>query len=284
MIITKLTGGLGNQLFQYALGRSLAIKNNTELKLDVTAHTNNEYSSVRKFALEPFNIKADIASTVELEPFRRSPLVTFLARFKPYYTRKVVYEPFFHFDRRMFLVRNNKFVTGYWQSEKYFKEIAGAIRSEITLKQPLDTSLLKNVGNAIPVSLHVRRGDYVSDPTINQVHGVCSPSYYAQAIVHIKKTIPHPHFFVFSDDTAWVKENISFADPVTYVAGAQLKDYEEMMLMSKCEHYIIANSSFSWWGAWLNPSLQKIVVAPKQWFNDATKNTTDLIPDSWIRL
>ncbi len=284
MIIAQLTGGLGNQLFQYAFGRQLSIRNTTELKLDVSAFENTNYAAARRYALEPFNVMATVASNSELKPFRKSKLVTFVSRVLPYYQRAVVYEPFFQFDPRALMVANNRYVVGYWQSEKYFKQCEKEIRAELTLTKPLVHPLVNEVSKPNTVSVHIRRGDYVSDATTNAIHGVCSPEYYQKALAIIKQTTPHPHFFIFSDDTQWVKKTMNFSDAVTYVADAGLKDYEELELMSKCSNHIIANSSFSWWGAWLNSSAIKKVIAPKKWFNDTAINTKDLIPDSWIRV
>jgi len=135
------------------------------------------------------------------------------------------------------------------------------------------------------ISLHIRRGDYVSNVYTNSVHGTCSLDYYQQAVTLLESKLNNPHFFIFSDDLAWAKEHLSFIENVTFVElDVNIPDHDEMFLMSQCLHHIIANSSFSWWGAWLNKNLDKIVIAPKRWFIDETYNTSDLIPDAWIRL
>jgi len=134
------------------------------------------------------------------------------------------------------------------------------------------------------VSLHIRRGDYLTMQKAIDTIGVCPLDYYDKAIREITRKIKNPTFFIFSDDINWVKENLKTNSPTIFVSGGKLKDYEELILMSKCKHNIIANSSFSWWGAWLNNNPNKIVIAPKKWFKDTSKNTRDLIPESWLKL
>ena len=135
------------------------------------------------------------------------------------------------------------------------------------------------------VSLHVRRGDYVSDPATNRFHGTCSPDYYRQAVDYVIGRAGVPHLFVFSDDQEWTRANLQFAVP-RRSSSANPPDcgYRDMQLMARCRHHIIANSSFSWWGAWLNPSPEKIVVAPKQWFSSPRNDTRDLVPPNWVRM
>ena len=182
----------------------------------------------------------------------------------------------------------NVYLEGFWHSEKYFKDIENVIRQEFTIRDEPD-ALNKEMANKImacePVSIHIRRGDYVSDKKTNEFHGTCSLEYYNDAIGIITKEIKAPHFFVFSDDPVWVQDNLKLKFSTTYLVynGAE-KAYEDLRLMSLCKHHIIANSSFSWWGAWLSGNPYKIVIAPKKWFNDETIDTSDLIPDEWFRI
>ena len=132
------------------------------------------------------------------------------------------------------------------------------------------------------VSLHIRRGDYVSNQKTNQTHGTCDLDYYQRCITEIEKEVENPYFFVFSDEIEWVKENLKINHPAEYVdQNTGDKSYEDMRLMSQCKHNVIANSSFSWWGAWLNSYPDKIVFAPKRWFASDKHNTKDLIPEGW---
>ena len=135
------------------------------------------------------------------------------------------------------------------------------------------------------VCIHIRRGDYVEDIITNQFHGVCNLDYYYRSIEYIASKIKNPYFFVFSDDPLWVKQNLILKYPCDYIdQNFGKKDYEDMRVISKCKHNIIANSSFSWWGAWLNINPNKIVIAPKNWFKSKAINTKDLIPESWFKI
>src|SRR5262245_48269614 len=135
------------------------------------------------------------------------------------------------------------------------------------------------------VSLHVRRGDYVRDPALNRIHGTCSLEYYADAIDYVAQRVPGARFFVFSDDLRWVEHNLPIRHPVEYVRhNTGQQGHEDIRLMSHCQHHIIANSGFSWWGAWLDPRPEKIVCAPARWFADDRYDTRDVIPASWVKL
>lgn len=287
MVIVQLIGGLGNQLFQYALARRIAHMHNVPLKLDFYGF---EAYKLHKYSLQHFNIREDFASPDEIARFKnKSGVLSRLAtKFKPYYKCSVVHERFFYFDSNMLKVSKNVYLEGYWQSEKYFKDIEDIIRREFTVKYKSDVTneqVAQNILSVNAVSLHVRRGDYVSNLTINQFHGTCSLEYYNQAIAQIAKKVETPHFFVFSDDPEWVKSNLKIDYSITIVDHNNAdKNYEDIRLMSLCKHHIIANSSFSWWGAWLCRNPNKIVIAPLKWFNDKSINTTDLIPDGWIKI
>ena len=251
MIITKLTGGLGNQLFQYAHGKAHAIKNGASLGLDISWYKGR---IDRAYMLDVFTIDAKIATM----------------------TDKIF--------TRLFSPRNYK--VGDWQSEKYFKNITNIIRKEFTLKDPLSpahTILLNEIKGKNAVSIHLRGGDYVRGKK-SSFHGTCSPEYYASATNYIHSHINSPHFFIFTDDISWAKNHIQFPEPYTLVEADVQKPHEELALMSACKHTIIANSTFSWWGAWLNNNSQKIVIAPQKWFNDSTIDTKDVIPPTWIKM
>lgn len=280
MLIAKLKGGVGNQLFQYAAARGISVENNIECVLDLSVYeVKSAKETPREYALTFFNI----APTRILTSGERNFVIRLYA-FINKLINKICGEhlyykiPFF----------KNKYLDGYWQSEKYFTRIEETIRREFVLKNPLSVSaevMKQKIAQATnAISLHIRRGDYVHDAVTNQFHGVCSPEYYTRALEHISDVVGSLHVFIFSDDIAWVKENLKIEHPFTCVSGKDVADYEELVLMSMCKHHIIANSSFSWWGAWLNPSREKIVVAPKQWFVDKNANDTNIIPESWIRM
>lgn len=294
MIITKLQGGLGNQLFQYAVGVQVSKRLNTTLKLDLSDYETQ--GNIRSYKLDAFNIDATIATNDELQKFDlKQKRITsikgyrFIKKFIPFNWFPITNEPHFHYAPKIESLNDNHLLIGYWQTEKYFAGIIPELRKQLTLKnnwseqaQLYATQMSKT--NA--VSLHIRRGDYVSVPKFAERFGTCSPEYYQQAIAHLLSEINDAHFFVFSDDLDWVKANqqlFNGCKQITYIENTAT-DYEDLVLMGKCQHHILANSSFSWWGAWLNPSAQKIITAPKIWFAGLPYNTTDLIPSTWIRI
>lgn len=296
MVIVSLIGGLGNQLFQYALGRCISHKHQVSLKVDNSWYHNlHQGHPLRSYKLNYFNISADVASPEEIRnitgkgrkgiPGRWLALIQ---RYSTYYRRPILLEKSSAYDPTVFFARKNVYIKGYWHSEKYFRAIGDIIRNEFTLKGTL-LDFSAKVANEIrlgnSVSLHVRRGDYVQNPRTRRKYHSCSEDYYLSAINRIYKSVDKPIIYVFSDDFDWVMENMNFPDPVVFVnhLGVE-KDYEALYLMSLCKHHIIANSSFSWWGAWLGVDPEKIVIAPRIWFNDPERDTRDLVPDRWLRI
>lgn len=271
MIIVKLTGGLGNQMFQYAFARRIAHNHKALLKLDILGF---ESYKLHKYSLGAFNIREDFASPEET----RTLMVQTHIREK----KK------FHFDPEMLKLPDNVYLEGSWQSEKYFANINSVIRQEFRVKTPQtgkDKKLAEQIASCQSVNLHVRRGDYISDPQTNQVHGNCSLDYYFRCIEYLRQKVKNPHFFIFSDDPEWAGNNLKLSYPMTLVNHNKAnKNYEDLRLMSQCKHHIIANSTFSWWGAWLNQNPRKIVLAPKRWFRNNDYNPKDLIPDKWIKV
>jgi hypothetical protein len=289
MIITRLYNGLGNQLFQYALARRLSLLHNVPLKLDASQI---EIYKIRKYSLRAFNIIEDFATEDDIVKIKGRRSISFrrlAEKILPYYKRSYIEEQFFHFDPNIIMSPKNVYLKGYWQSERYFKDIEDIIRQEFTIKpepDAINSQIAKIITDANSVSIHVRRGDYVNDNYINKIYCTCSLDYYHEAVETITKRTPHPQFFVFSDNPVWVKKNLIINYKTTYVTHNNAeKDYEDLRLMSLCRHNIIANSSFSWWGAWLNRFPEKIIIAPKRWFTSVVNNdTNDLIPSSWVRL
>lgn len=290
MIISKLIGGLGNQMFQYAAGRRSAHVNNTQLKLDITGYEKQIGITPRKYLLHIFTIQENISSINEINRLKNKGFIRkVIKKINPFLQNNLyIKERYFNFDPSMLNICENSYLEGYWVSDKYFKDIENTIRKEFTFKDEPDVTNQKTINqirNCESVSIHIRRGDYVSDPKTNQFHGVCGLDYYHQAIKYMTSKIKNPYFFVFSDDPKWCKTNLQLKYPVIYVShNLGKKDYEDMRLMSLCKHNIIANSSFSWWGAWLNKNKNKIVIAPKKWFQDKSINTNDLIPESWTKI
>jgi len=290
VVIVSLKGGLGNQMFQYAAGRAVACRNQTQLKLDVSAL---ERDAARSYRLHHFNIVESFASRDEVARFTKRDLWHRVSRrveryLLPAYKRAVIAERSFRFDPDIMRVRGRVRLVGYWQSEKYFKDIEQAIRQDFTFRGTPDSEnqeLARMIANTNSVSLHVRRGDYVSNPRFIRLYCACPLEYYRTAAAEVANRVNDPHLFVFSDDMDWARAKLRLEHPTTFVAhnGAH-KDYEDLRLMSLCRHHIIANSSFSWWGAWLCTHPEKIVMAPKRWFKEPSGDTRDLIPDSWHRI
>ena len=286
-------GGLGNQLFQYALGRWLAKERSASLKLDLSWF---QMQTLRSYQLDTLKISAEIASPEDIEKLKRANwggmkgrIYRAVQRRMPYYRQRVVAEQVPFFDSHIVKnVSRNVYLMGYWQSERYFSSIASLLRGELKLKEPFSPDYQawrEKISKVKSVSLHVRRGDYVNNPHINQFHSICSIAYYAEAISYIRQRLPETTIFVFSDDIAWARQNLTSYFPIEFVELKNTnRDQEELSLMSLCNHHIIANSSYSWWGAWLGACSEKIVIAPEKWFNDEGQNTKDLIPVTWIRL
>jgi GT2 family glycosyltransferase/radical SAM superfamily enzyme YgiQ (UPF0313 family) len=271
MIVVRLIGGLGNQMFQYALGRSLSQMHNVPLKLDISGFDSYK---LRNYSLDSYNIVADIATEHDLKYL--------------YNKNSVIEETGFNFNPDIFKITPPVYLIGSWQSEKYFNSIKDIIKNDFTIKQPLDihnASIATQIQMCNSIAIHIRRGDYISNCETNQFHGVCSLDYYLFSIREIAKYVDNLHVFIFSDDHDWVRSNLKFDYPSTYVNhNGPVKDYLDLWLISQCKHQIIANSSFSWWGAWLNPNPQKIVFSPEKWFASADLDSTDLIPDSWFKI
>jgi hypothetical protein len=293
VVVVRLVGGLGNQMFQYAAARRIASVHDVPLKLDISWF---ESDHLRAYKLEHLHINAAIASPDDIArtkgrwctPGIAGRAARFAERLKPYYRRSWVRQRHLYFDPNILRVPHTVYLDGYWQSEKYFRDIEHILRQEFTIKSAIDPqneAMARKIRQTNSVSLHIRRGDYVSNVQTHQLHGVCSLEYYTAAVEKLGGTVEKPHFFVFSDDPQWAQQNLKLEYPVTFVTCNDAdKDYEDLRLMSLCQHHIIANSSFSWWGAWLCTNPEKIVIAPQKWFNTTEQDTRDLIPAAWHRL
>jgi len=288
MIIIKIQGGLGNQMFQYALGRNIAITNKTTVKFDLSWF---EQYKTRTYKLHHFNIVGDFATNKESKRLkkygRKAGRLAFLHNYFIADDSIYIKQKQFEFNPKILKNKGPAYLDGHWQSKKYFKNVEDVIREEFTLKNEPSNTYKNNeqkIKERNSVSLHIRRGDYITMKKAADAIGVCPLDYYYKAVKKIAKKIEKPTFFIFSDDIEWVKKNLKIKYPMIFVSNNKLEDYEELILMSKCKHNIIANSSFSWWGAWLNNNPNKMVIAPKRWFKDPSKNTGDLIPENWIKL
>lgn len=294
MIIVRLDGGLGNQMFQYAIGRAVALRHGTTLRFDLQAVAAD---TKRAYGLPVWRIAGDPASRLDVLRMRALNKVSRSLRpSAPYYRHPVIFERDFSFDRNLLEAKRDCWLFGYWQSEKYFDAVAGQVRADFTpaselsiTSRAVEREILAS-GNS-SVFLHIRRGDYASDPHTLQTHGSCSVGYYLRAADLIAQQVPDPRFFAFSDEPEWVRDNLRLPYRTTIVGHNKQSDafhvgseHEDLWLMSRCRHAVLANSSFSWWGAWLNSERERIVIAPRRWFGTLEHDTHDLIPAGWIRM
>lgn len=292
MIISNLIGGLGNQMFQYACGVALSAR--TQQNLRIATDQFDNYTLHNGFELQRvFCVDTPLATGHELKDllgWQSSP------RFRHVFgrpslrwacSRRCCIEPHFHYWPAIHEWNGPAYVHGYWQSERYFSDVTTRVREAFSFRQPLDDAdqaVQSHMQQQPSASLHVRRGDYTTSK--NQgVYAQCDMRYYRTAINLLREQVPNVRIFAFSDDPDWVQAQLvpefGALDIVRHNTGA--RSANDMRLMSSANHHIIANSSFSWWGAWLNPDPDKLVIAPKSWFVDG-KNDKDLIPPHWTRV
>lgn len=283
MIIVKTFGGLGNQLFQYAFARYYGISKKENVKLD-NGFNLNKHDTYRQYSLNNFNIALDIANKDEVlsakYPYGPFSKLMRLIRWKMLGKYNI------DFDKNI-LNSKLKYFEGYWQNYKYLGPVRETLLKELTLKESIEekfSKLLISMSETNSVSIHIRRGDYVNNPKTKEAHCTFGLEYYTDAIKLITSKINQPSFFIFSDDIDWAKNNLAIDFPTTFVSNPNIKDYEELVLMSKCKNNIIANSSFSFWSAWLNQNPNKIVIAPKKWNNKFVKEYEDMLPTEWLKI
>ena len=291
MICIRLEGGLGNQLYQYAIGRALSLQLGTELLLDTSKLLRNSSKvTQRHFELHHFRHKARIATKHESNLFpwlhRIAPISHWISPWHTFIEKDECYDPDF---RRL---TDNTFLIGYWQSYKYFSNIASDLMHDFCPAEPLSyasSMLLEQIESCSAVALHIRRGDYVSRAVATEHHGVLSLSYYSNALRLVNERVISPRYFVFSDDPVWCRRNLPLQQKnsvfVDHNVGADA--WQDLLLLSRCQYHVIANSSFSWWGAWLGdqhwPGPQRLVVAPDRWFSSKNMDKPwDRFPAHWI--
>lgn len=283
MIITELNGGLGNQLFQYAAGLSLALKHQTTLKVSIQ-FKNNDTS--RNLGLSHFNTNIIEANQEEINQlYSSSTLNRSLQALLPPPFKHYFREKHFAYQSGFNKLGPNVYLKGYWQSELYFSSIADQVKATFTLKPEYYSSvlsLIEEIKTSESVSIHIRKGDYLLHP-YSEYYASLESAYYITAIAALQEQHPQLKLFVFTDDPNWVKENLHLASPYRLISGIETSSmYEDFQAMLSCKYHIIANSSFSWWTAWLSAREGKKVIAPKQWFKNGPTDTQDLVPKSWL--
>ena len=286
-VIVRLEGGLGNQLFQYATGRTIALATGRDLLLDTSAYREDR---LRSYQLDRFAIAARPLrrGDVPYLKLRRSRLGAILPRrsrveiVREVFPARVPVWPEAPVDDA-----GTPYLIGYWQSERYFAPIADTIRREVRVNaapEGRNARLLDEIAASDAVAIHVRRGDYVSNPAATAYHGLCGLDYYRAAIRRLAGSVPRPHCFVFSDDLDWVRANLDTGHPTTFVGHNTDTPWEDLRLMAACRHFIVANSSFSWWGAWLGEWPGKQVIAPARWFQADHGGEGEIVPAGWLRM
>jgi hypothetical protein len=293
MIIIKMQGGLGNQMFQYAFAQILAQKNNTNVVLDGSFFERVEKNpgfTPRTFELANFNNSYIWGSSSDFVFFHKISIINKFKKKTGLNYPKIYEELLFGFQADALSIKSPVYLKGYFQSYKYLIGYEDFVRQLFSF--PIDglddfnNELLSTIKSLDTIAIHIRRGDYVNDTVTAAHHGRCSLDYYQEAIKLLVSKNEEFTFVFFSDDSDWVKRQFKdLAYSKIFVEHNKNEDsWKDMCLMSFCNHNIIANSSFSWWAAWLNQHSDKIVIAPKKWFVDAEINTNDLIPSEWIRL
>lgn len=297
-IVVRLMGGLGNQMFQYAFGRRLALESGREVRFDVKNGFRRDVFG-RKLAMDAFEVDIARASPTDIpagmrwtSPWHRLAKAMWSA--VPQTLRKVVYErTWYRYDGDIVSQQHKAaYYFGYWQHEGYFSSIRSLLRQEFRLRAPQRSSiraLAAEMSKRCAISVHVRhrfgfgaRGRPV--PEARAMHTTCPPEYYRQAVERAGNG-PATTCYVFTDDPAWAKANLNLSYPCCYVADlCHCSDAEELVLMASCQHHVISNSSFSWWGAWLGGNPNKVVVAPRRWVNTLPEDAVDVCPRTWIRL
>jgi Glycosyl transferase family 11 len=287
MITFYSQGGLGNQLFQYAAARSLAYSLDKELVLDPYWFKHpRPGETVRSLELTNYRVKLRIANIDEQRrwKFLRTRWARYLGPLMP---MQAVREQGYAYNESFGRIVDDSYLVGAWQSERYFRNIREVLLDELTpIQAPSirDAELLRTMQACDSICVHVRRGDYVSSNSASAYHGVCSLDYYERAINHVVSQVRKPSLFIFSDDPDWTREHLRTQHPSHYITHNSPDDaFQDLRLMSHCKHHVIANSSFSWWGAWLSTSPGQIVVAPEKWFS-VSRPTPDLLPPEWKRL
>ena len=291
MIITNLKGGLGNQIFQYAFGKHLSIKNNCDLLLCIDNY--EKYKLHNGFELQRvFDLNEKICSKKELSlvigSLNNPILRNIKEKFKlPIFLNKnTFFEKTHEFMNSSSEIKGFTYIHGYWQSEKYFSGSDNELRKLLKFnydEKNYDSRILNMIRSKESIAVHIRRGDYTSAKN-KSIYAQLSSEYYKKAFEHIKNKVENPNLIFFSDDIEWTKK-LFFNWPFKKIfieGNTGLNSFKDLHLMSLCKHQIIANSSFSWWGAWLNNFKGKIIVAPENWYQ--SKVTRDIYPKDWVRI
>jgi hypothetical protein len=286
VITVVLKGGLGNQLFQFAIGRRLAVGRDTDLSFDLSWFGNElPNETPRSYALAPYelDVSLDGARHPSSRPHARTRIGRFLAR----RDELLIKEKGQGYDPAVLDAPDGSLLDGYWQSEKYFLDIASRVREELTLPNPPDAvnaNVLSRIEAPRSVGVHIRRGDYVTNPHTHAFHGIPTVDWYRLAVDLVANRVSNVELFVFSDDPDWSEAHFRPGYPTTYIRHNGPAAHEDLRLLAACSHHVLSNSSFSWWGAWLGERPSQVVVAPSPWFRRASARARDVVPARWITI
>ncbi len=296
MKFITVTGGLGNQMFGYAFCLNIRTKKKKSSlfmthKKDSKAYGHQGYELEKIFSIKPFEETFSKLSYYLLYSYNQIIRI-FPNNFKPFLFKIIgihtitVPENFIYYPDVFNFNHNHELFKGTWQSELYFEEAKDEVRKNFTFNESLlsinTITEKKQIRKQNAISIHIRRDDYLSSKYVSGFMGICTKEYYLKAIEYVEKNIESPVFYIFTDDKKWVNENFKIENAVYVNFNSGKDSWQDMYLMSQCKHNIIANSSFSWWGAWLNSNPEKIVIAPKKWWNNF--DIDDVVPKNWIRL
>jgi hypothetical protein len=292
-IYSYLQGGLGNQMFQYAIARALSEHYQSSFLLDRSWFDLPQIETTpRPYQLKFLKIQ-EVGQTTVGFPKRPKRLKRLLQQFLSFGPIVYYQGNAFEYDAELLnldgLGQRDLFLFGYWQAFPYLEPIKMILQQEFKTQQPISAhyqSYLKQIGSSESVMLHIRRGDYVNSPSAAKFHGALTLSYYQQAIEELLLNKPNAHFFIFSDDLPWAKEALPKDLQITFVENALQADAaaQELQLMYACKHHIIANSSLSWWGAWLKQDCGGFVFAPNRWISDSSLDLSTLLPAHWQKI
>lgn len=294
-VIIEILGGLGNQMFQFALAKILSEKNDSELLVDTNFYDENSENLKnfpRYFSIDIFDLSYNVVTEKEKNPFKNLSVKNRINRKMGLNYPKTFKEKSFNFDPELLNIKAPIFLKGYFQSYRYFSGVENKIRELYEFPYEKFDSRNEEIKSRIlaktSVSVHIRRGDYVENRKTLDFHGNCSVEYYKNAIEYLLRTVKDFNLIFFSDDMKWVQNQFNDLphEKIFVTGNLHENSWKDMYLMSLCHHNIIANSSFSWWAAWLNKHPEKKVIAPKFWFanRDQEQKSLDLLPPDWIRI
>ncbi len=296
MVTVILRGGLGNQMFQYATGLNLAKRNTKELLLDTTFLNDRlprKNFTYRKYDLDVFKVEPRFTRLSRISEKFQIPGVWLGLDFGLIKAREMLGQAQFieekaehSFDPKVFEAKGNTILLGRWQNPRYLEGIENELREAFRFQAPLDAEaeeLRKEIMASNSVALCTRRGDYVQFASVKKMMGDTNTSYYSRAVAYMNEHVKNPHYFVFADDVPWSKENIKLPPNTVYIGKLGPKWSYHLELMSLCKHAVITNSTFYWWGAWLNSNREKIVVSPDYWYAGTDRGKEMLLPE-WVQL